>query len=60
MENYKKRVADALLADKLAGKGAVLIEGPKWCGKTTTAEQIAKSALYMADHHLKCRSSTAK
>ena len=38
-----------LLADKLAGKGAVLIEGPKWCGKTTTAEQIAKSALYMAD-----------
>ena len=49
MENYRKRVADVLLADKLAGKGAVLIEGPKWCGKTTTAEQIAKSALYMAD-----------
>ena len=49
MENYRKRIADELLADKLAGKGAVLIEGPKWCGKTTTAEQIAKSALYMAD-----------
>jgi len=49
MENYRKRIADVLLADKLAGKGAVLIEGPKWCGKTTTAEQIAKSALYMAD-----------
>ena len=37
------------MTDKLAGKGAVLIEGPKWCGKTTTAEQIARSALYMAD-----------
>ena len=49
MTNYRIRVADALLADKLAGKGAVLIEGPKWCGKTTTAEQIAKSVLYMAD-----------
>ena len=49
MDNYRKRVADGLLADKLAGKGAVLIEGPKWCGKTTTAEQVAKSILYMAD-----------
>ncbi len=34
---------------KLEGKGAVLIEGPKWCGKTTTAEQFAKSILYMDD-----------
>ena len=34
---------------KLAGKGAVLIQGPKWCGKTTTAEQQAKSILYMDD-----------
>jgi len=49
MEEYKKRIADAILAEKLAGKGAVLIEGPKWCGKTTTAEQQAKSILYMAD-----------
>ena len=49
MENYRKRIADALLSDRLSGKGAVLIEGPKWCGKTTTAEQIAKSVLYMAD-----------
>ena len=44
---YKKRIADALLARKLEGKGAVLIEGPKWCGKTTTAEQVAQSVLYM-------------
>ena len=32
----------------MKGKGAVLIQGPKWCGKTTTAEQISKSILYMA------------
>lgn len=47
-EEYKKRIADGLLLRKLAGKGAVLIEGAKWCGKTTTAEQIAKSILYMS------------
>ena len=46
---YRKRIADGLLARKLAGMGAVLVEGAKWCGKTTTCEQIAKSALYMAD-----------
>ena len=49
MENYRKRVADGILKRKLEGKGAVLIEGPKWCGKTTTAEQIAGSILYMDD-----------
>ncbi|MCI2082960.1 MAG: DUF4143 domain-containing protein [Bacteroidales bacterium] len=49
MKDYRPRVADDLLKRKLAGKGAVLIKGPKWCGKTTTAEQVAKSALYMAD-----------
>lgn len=48
MKEYKKRIADKILAKKLKGKGAVLIEGVKWCGKTTTAEQIAKSILYMA------------
>lgn len=46
---YKSRIADALLAKKLEGKGAVLIEGAKWCGKTTTAEQQAKSIVYMTD-----------
>lgn len=44
---YKHRIADKMLAKKLASKGAVLIEGPKWCGKTTTAEQHARSILYM-------------
>lgn len=38
-----------MLKRKLEGKGAVLIEGPKWCGKTTTAEQLAGSILYMDD-----------
>ena len=49
MRKYKARIADELLKNRLLGKGAVLIEGPKWCGKTTTAEQIAGSILYMAD-----------
>ena len=47
--DYKKRVIDALLERKLNGVGAVLVEGPKWCGKTTTCAQFAKSVLYMAD-----------
>ena len=45
----KARIADKILEKRLLGKGAVLIEGAKWCGKTTTAEQIAGSILYMAD-----------
>ena len=49
MSTYKKRIVDDMLLRKLKGKGAVLIEGPKWCGKTTTAEQISKSILYMAN-----------
>ena len=49
MKAYKPRIADLLLQNKLEGVGAVLIEGPKWCGKTTTAEQHAKSVVYMDD-----------
>ena len=47
MKNYHQRIADSLLNFKLHSKGAVLIEGPKWCGKTTTALQIAKSSILM-------------
>ena len=48
MDNmYKLRIADRLLARKLAGKGAVLIEGPKWCGKTTTARQLTNGRRYL-------------
>lgn len=49
IKNYRKRIADDILKRKLEGKGAVLIEGTKWCGKTTTAEQVASSVLYMDD-----------
>lgn len=49
MKNYHQRIADSLLNFKLHSKGAVLIEGPKWCGKTTTALQIAKSSILMQD-----------
>ena len=44
---YKLRIADQLLLEQLEAAGAVLIQGPKWCGKTTTAAQAAKSVLYM-------------
>ena len=48
-KEYRKRIADIILEEKLDAMGAVLIEGPKACGKTTTAEQQAKSILYMDD-----------
>lgn len=49
MENYRPRVIDRLLNEELDAMGAVLLEGPKACGKTTTAEQSAKSVIYMDD-----------
>ena len=48
-KKYLPRIADAKLEVALKAMGAVLIEGPKWCGKTSTAENIAKSVLYMQD-----------
>ncbi len=57
MKNYRKRIADDILRRKLEGKGAVLIEGPKWCGKTTTAEQFASSILYMDDPEKKAQNT---
>lgn len=44
---------DTLLEKKLQAKGAVLIEGPKWCGKTTTAEEIATSKIMLAKPDIK-------
>lgn len=49
MKQYRPRIADKMLSRRLMGVGAVLIQGPKWCGKTTTAEQQAKSVVYMDD-----------
>ena len=46
---YLKRTADAILKERLEAFGAILIEGPKWCGKTTTAEQVAKSVIKLQD-----------
>ena len=49
MTTYKPRVIDETIARRLRNKGAVLVEGAKWCGKTTTCEQHAASILYMSD-----------
>ncbi len=49
MEGYRNRIADEVLQKKLEAKGAVLIEGPKGCGKTTTAEMRASSIIYIND-----------
>ncbi len=46
---YRKRIADQILEFKLNCMGAVLIQGPKWCGKTTTGEQVSKSILRLDD-----------
>lgn len=47
--SYLHRIADNHLEERLEAFGAVLIEGPKWCGKTTTAEQMSKSVIRMQD-----------
>jgi predicted AAA+ superfamily ATPase len=46
---YFKRLCDIELEDAMEASGAVLIEGPKWCGKTSTARNAAKSVLFMQD-----------
>lgn len=47
MKEYYERVSDKVLRDRLEAKGAVLIEGVKWCGKTTSAKHLAKSVIEM-------------
>ena len=53
MIGYRNRIADVLLSEKLSYMGAVLVQGAKWCGKTTTCEQLAQSTFYLGDleHH---------
>lgn len=46
---YLNRISDAVLLERLEAFGAILIEGPKWCGKTTTAEKAAKSIIKLQD-----------
>ena len=50
--DYLKRIADKMLEERLAAFGAILIEGPKWTGKTTTAQQHAKSVLKLQDPNM--------
>lgn len=47
MGKYRERIIDKIIENKLKYSGAILIQGAKWCGKTTTAEHFAKSKLYM-------------
>lgn len=49
MPEYLPRIVDDELSLRLEAFGATLIVGPKWCGKTTTGEQKAKSILRMQD-----------
>lgn len=58
MEQYLKRCIDTRLIDKLDSSGAVWIKGPKWCGKSTTAERYPKSAVFMQSNRtdLSCSS----
>jgi len=49
MSEYRPRIADQLLTESLEALGAVLVQGTKWCGKTTTSVHHANSVLYMDD-----------
>jgi predicted AAA+ superfamily ATPase len=46
---YIIRATDVIVSEKLLGLGGLIITGPKWCGKTSTAEQFSNSALYLDD-----------
>lgn len=48
-EVYRLRLADVVLREQLDAAGMILVQGVKWCGKTTTARRQAKSVLYMND-----------
>ena len=49
MQGYHKRIVDRYFEQRLKAAGALLIEGPKWCGKTTTAKNLSSSALYLQE-----------
>lgn len=55
MKKYLPRICDEILDFKLKSKGAVLIKGPKWCGKSTTAMQKAKSSIFLQDKKIKSK-----
>ena len=49
LNEYLPRIADGQLTDALRTSGAVLIQGPKWCGKTATGSRAASSIIYLQD-----------
>lgn len=49
MYQYRPRIIDKILKNELDAMGAILLEGAKACGKTSSAEQAAKSVIYMDD-----------
>lgn len=53
MKNYRYRIMEESLKKRLQSKGAILIEGPKWCGKTTTAEEFAASKIMLSKTDIK-------
>jgi len=53
MDGYRHRIMDNLLEKKLQAKGAVLIEGPKWCGKTTKADKSAPIIILLPGTNVK-------
>lgn len=55
MREYLPRIYDPLLKKRVRAKGAVLVAGAKWCGKTTTCERLAESAIYLQDPSTKAQ-----
>lgn len=53
MKEYKKRIADKLLKYRLEEVGAVLVEGPKWCGKRPPQSSLQKRVIYGGSKHKK-------
>lgn len=49
VDSYRPRLVDKIIRNELEAFGAVLITGPKWCGKTTTASRLSKSIIRMQD-----------
>ena len=59
MKNYKERIIDKELSRQMKIAGAILIRGPKWCGKTTTCKQRAKSYIELQDEDIDEENSNA-
>ena len=57
-DDYKPRIIDRILQDHLQVFGAVCIEGPKWCGKTKTAENCCRSKFMVGDPKKNFQNST--